>query len=87
MLKYDVVSTLKSDVVSTLKSDNVKTLKYGVVSTLKQLLVSTLCLDVEMTLKMGCFPEIEINNIVSTLNTSCSTSRPKINIKTTLKQC
>ena len=34
----------------------------------------------------GYFPDADINNVVSTLKISCSTSRPKINLKTTLKQ-
>ena len=99
-MKYDVVSTLKSDVVSTLKYDVVSTLKsdfdstliYDVVSTLKSDVVSTfksdgettLKSDGETTLKMGCFPDVEINNVVSTLKIQCSTSQPKINLKTTL---
>ena len=57
-----------------------------VVSTLKSDVVSTLKSDVEKMLKMGCFPDVEINNVVSTLKISCSTSRHKINIKTTLNQ-
>ena len=36
-----------------------QTLKYNVVSTLKS--------DVETTLKMGCFPNVESNNVASTL--------------------
>ena len=31
-------------------------------------------------------PNVETNNVVSTLKIGCSTSRPKINLKTTLKQ-
>ena len=54
------------------------TLKYNVVSMLKS--------DVETSLKIGCFPDVEINNVVSTLKIGCSMSRPKINLKTTLKQ-
>ena len=68
--KSDVVSTVKSEVVSTLKSE----------------VVSILCLDVETTLKMCCFLHGEINNIVSSLEISYSTSRHKINVKTTLKE-
>ena len=49
-------------------------------------MVSTLKSDVETTLKMGCFPDVEINYVVSTLKIGCSTSQPKINLKTTLKQ-
>ena len=85
-LRSDVVSTLKLDVVSTLKSDVVSTLKFDVVSTLKSDVVSTLKSDFEKTYKMGCFSDVEINNIASTLKVSCSTSQPKINLKTTLKQ-
>ena len=92
-MKYDVVSTLKCDVVSTLKYEFVSTLKpdvvsmltSDVVSTSKFDVVSTLKSDVETTLKVGCFPDDEIKN-VSTLKISCSTSRPKINLKTTLKR-
>ena len=72
-MKYDVVSTLKCDVVSSLKSDVVSTLKSDVVSTLKS--------DVKTTLKMSCFPDVEINNVISTLKISCSTSQPKIKLK------
>ena len=82
-LKFDVVSTLKFDVVSTLKSNVVSTLKSDVVSTLKSNVVSTLHSDVETTLKICCFPDVEIYNVVSTLKIGCSTSRPKINLKTT----
>ena len=31
------------------------------------------------------FPDVEINNVVSTLKIGCSTSQPKINLKTTLR--
>ena len=85
-LKYDVVSSLKYDVVSTLKSDVVSTLKSDVVSTLKSDVVSALKFDVKKTLKMSCFPDVEINNVVSTLKISCSTLQPKINLKTMLKK-
>ena len=47
--------------------------------------VSTLKSDVETTLKIGYFPDVGINNVVSTLQISCSTSRPKINLKITMK--
>ena len=57
---------LTSDILSTLKSDVLSTLKYGVVSTLASGLVVTLCLDFETTLKIGRFPDVEIN-VVSTL--------------------
>ena len=77
-MKSDVVSALNADVVSTLNADLVLTLKSDV--------VSTLCLDVETTKKMDFFPDVEIINVVSTLKSGCSTSRPKINVKTTLKQ-
>ena len=40
------------------------------------------CLDVETTLKMGCFLDVEIQYVVSTLKIGCSMSRPKINVKT-----
>ena len=42
--------------------------------------------DVEITLKTCCFPNAEFNNAVSRLKIRCSTSRPKLNLKTTLKQ-
>ena len=71
MPKSSVVSTLKSDVVSTLKSNVVPKLKF----------------NVETTLKMECFPDVEIKNVVSTLKIGCSTSQPKINLRTTFKQC
>ena len=84
-LKYEH-ETSKTFLISTLKSDAFSTLKSDVVSTLKSDVVSTLKSYVETTLKMGCFPDIEINNVVSTLKISWLKSRPKINLKTTLKQ-
>ena len=42
--------------------------------------------DVESTLKMGCFPNVEINNVVPTLKIGCSTLRPKFNLKPPLNQ-
>ena len=47
-------------------------------------MVSTLKSNVETMLKKGCFPDAEINNVVSMLKIGCSTSQPKINLKTTL---
>ena len=47
---------------------------------LKSYVVSTLKSDVESTLKICCFPNVDINN-VSKLKIGCSTSRPKINLK------
>ena len=41
-------------------------------------------LTVKQRWKMGCFPDVESNNIVTTLRIGCSTLRPKINLKTTL---
>ena len=74
-LKSGVVSTLKSNVISTLKSDIVfSTLKSGVVSTLKS--------DVETTLKNGCFPDVEINHVVSMLKIGVQ----RRDLKSTLKQ-
>ena len=47
-------------------------------------LFQTLKSDVEKTLKMGCFPDVEIYNVVSILKIDCLTSRPNVNLKTTL---
>ena len=77
-MQSDFVSTLKSGVVSMLKSGTVSMLKSNVVSKLKS--------DVETKLKIGRFANVEINNVVSTLKIGCSSSRPKINLKTMLKQ-
>ena len=37
--------------------------------------------------KYNTNPEVEINNVVSTLKIGCSTSRPNFNLKTTLVGC